>query len=238
MTVELRIRVASRTHVGLVRKRNEDSYYQGEWLYAVADGLGGHVAGDEASAAAIEAIKPYDKLVEPAELADSLGVAIRDADSAIRQKVREQPRLAGMGTTVVAILRSGTRAVLANIGDSRAYIMRQGSHRLIQISEDHLYKHLVANSDDVPDLGEKLARFLDGRKDGRSPDLTDLALSAGDRILLCSDGLSSYVPHTLIEQIISEREQVDQAAEALVEAALSRGGLDNVTVIVMIVTPS
>src|SRR3954451_1538283 len=188
MTTVIGVEAASRTHVGHVRRRNEDAFYQGQWLYVVADGLGGHVAGDIASTTAIEALKPYDRQVPVAHLADVLGKGISDADEALRRRIREEPALAGMGTTVVALLRSGSSAVLANIRDSRAYLMRnyRAPHgTMTPITEDHTYQHLVADASEVPDLPEKLARFLDGRKDGRSPDLMALQLRSGDRILLC-----------------------------------------------------
>src|SRR3954451_13409251 len=147
MNNTLRGEASSRTHTGHVRRRNEDAFHQGQWLYAVADGLGGHVGGNIASSIAIEALKPYDQPVESAHLVDVLGRAINDADEALRRRIREEPELAGMGTTMVALLRSGDTAVLANIGDSRAYLIRNhGGVRspMVQISEDHTYQHLVA----------------------------------------------------------------------------------------------
>ena len=227
---------ASRTDVGLVRRRNEDAFYQGQWLYAIADGLGGHVAGDIASTTAINALKPYDRLVPPPELPDALGKAVRDANDALRRRIRDAPDLAGMGTTMVAVLRSGDTAVVANVGDSRAYLMRdfKSDHsRMVQVSEDHTYKHLVAAANEVPDLPEKLARFLDGRRDGRSPDLTVLQLRPGSRLLLCSDGLSSYVPHELIRSTLNSADTPTRAVDTLVVLALAHGGRDNITVIVV-----
>lgn len=227
---------ASRTHVGHVRRRNEDAFYQGQRLYVVADGLGGHVAGDIASTTAVEAMKPYDRPVRSADLADVLGRAISDAHEALRRRIRREPELAGMGTTVVAILRSDDAAVLANIGDSRAYLMRgskTADRPLVQITEDHIYRHLVAEAGRVTNLPEKLARFLDGRKEGRSPDLTVVKLVPGDRVLLCSDGLSSYVPEELIRTVLDSAGSAARAADDLVEAALDHGGRDNVTVMVL-----
>jgi serine/threonine protein phosphatase PrpC len=236
MTTTLSLTAAGRTHVGHVRRRNEDAFYQGEWLLAIADGLGGHVAGDIASTAAIDALKAYDRPVQPEDLADALGRAINDADKAIRRRIREEPELGGMGTTVVAILRSGDAAVLANIGDSRAYLMQRfKAHQspMVQISEDHTYRHLVAEANEVPNLPEKLARFLDGRKDGRSPDLTVLQLHPGERILLCSDGLSSYVPEEQIRATLNSASSPAKVADDLVASALDHGGQDNVTVIII-----
>jgi serine/threonine protein phosphatase PrpC len=226
------LRAASGTHVGLVRRRNEDAFYQGQWLFAVADGLGGHVAGDIASATAIDAIKPYDRRMDPDELAGNLGRAISDANDALRRRIRDEPQQAGMGTTMVALMHSGDTAALANIGDSRAYLMRD-RHHLVQISEDHTYEHLVAGAATVPTLPEKITRFLDGRPDGRSADITRHQMHAGDRILLCSDGLSSYVPHHVIEDALRAEVDPDQAVDVLVKAALDQGGRDNVTVLVI-----
>jgi serine/threonine protein phosphatase PrpC len=230
----LTMEAAGRTHVGLVRRRNEDSFYQGEWLYAVADGLGGHVAGDIASATAIEVLRSVDQHAEPSRLAEILGQGIHRISTVLRQKIRENPDLAGMGTTLVAMLRSGSSAVLANVGDSRAYLLRgrRGVSTPVQVSEDHTYQHLVAHAATVPTLPEKLARFLDGRPDGRSPDLTMLELRPDDRILLCSDGLSSYVPYELICDALRSSEGPASVADALIAAAIDGGGEDNVTVIV------
>ncbi|MCM0673928.1 protein phosphatase 2C domain-containing protein [Micromonospora phytophila] len=236
MTSKPGVHAASRTHVGLVRRRNEDSFYQGQWLYAVADGLGGHVAGDIASTTAIDAVKAYDRLVPAADLADVLGRAIHDVNDKLRQRIRQEPELAGMGTTMVAALWSGDTAVLANVGDSRAYLMRDfraTPSPLVRVSEDHIYRHLVSDAGDVPDLPEKLARFLDGRTDGRSPDLTVLQLRPGDRLLLCSDGLSSYVPPELIRSALNSADSPPHVADTLIAAALDHGGHDNVTVMVI-----
>lgn len=168
-----------------------------------------------------------------------MGRAINEAGEALRRKIRKDPKLAGMGTTLVALLCSGDEAVVANVGDSRAYLIRRYDRRdnsLLQISEDHTYGHLVANAGAVPDLGEKLARFLDGRNDGRSPDLSPLQLHPGDRILLCSDGLSSYVPHEQIRAALSSSESPGKIADQLIAMAIDQGGHDNVTVIVIDVT--
>ncbi len=129
-----------------------------------------------------------------------------------------------------------TTAVVGNVGDSRAYLMRNvGSptNTLTQVSEDHTYQHLVADAKMVPNLPDKLARFLDGRKDGRSPDLTTLRLHPGDRILLCSDGLSSYVPPDSVRATLNSAEDGESVADRLVSLALDEGGRDNVTVIVV-----
>lgn len=137
------------------------------------------------------------------------------------------------------MLHSGSQAVVANVGDSRAYLIRRhGSHdrAMVQLSADHTYAHLVAGAQEVPNLPEKLTRFLDGRNDGRSADLTPLRLHPGDRVLLCSDGLSSYVPHEQIRAALDSDGSPGDIAEQLVALAIDHGGHDNVTVIVIDVT--
>jgi PPM family protein phosphatase len=235
-TSTLSVRAAGRTNVGLVRQRNEDSLYVGHSLFAVADGLGGHIAGDIASATVIDALQPHDRLVNPTDLPAVLGRAVSTANEALRRTIGAKPDLAGMGTTLVAMLWSGTAAVLANVGDSRAYLLRtssSGQQQTSRITEDHTYEHLVADAASVPNLPERLSRFLDGRTDGRSSDLTPRTLRPGDRFLLCSDGLSSYVPHDLIHDALSSLSSPDDTADRLVELAIGHGGHDNVTVIVI-----
>ncbi|MFD2357536.1 PP2C family protein-serine/threonine phosphatase [Nonomuraea ferruginea] len=118
----------------------------------------------------IDTLKPYDRVHSPPDLPDVLGQAIHSASLALRNRIEIDPDAATMGTTLVAMLWSGTTVIVANIGDSRAYLLRDGD--LTQISEDHTYGNLVADAADVPNLPEKIARFLDGRADGRSPDLS------------------------------------------------------------------
>jgi serine/threonine protein phosphatase PrpC len=226
----INIRAAVRSHVGLVRKRNEDAWLLGEHLVAVADGLGGHVAGDVASATVIDALRPYDRAVGSGQLAENLGRAVNAANEALRQQTRANPELAGMGSTLVGMVWTGDSAALANVGDSRIYLLRGGE--LQQLTDDHIYERLVAEASDVPNLPERLARFLDGRADGRSPDLTPLDLHAGDRILLCSDGLSSYVTHDFIQEALDRSRGPDEATDRLIELAIEQGAPDNVTVIV------
>lgn len=229
------VQAAARTHVGLVRQNNEDACYAGSWLFAVADGMGGHAAGEVASATVIEALRPCDQQAEPEDLTGLLGKAIHRANERLRQQTEADPSLAGMGTTLVAMLWSGSTAVFANVGDSRAYWLRRTGKRdatLVQLTEDHTYGNLVADASDVPHLPERIARFLDGRPDGRSPDLTRRRLQSGDRFLLCSDGLSGFVPRDAIAETLSTFSHSSEAADQLVALALHNGGPDNVTVVV------
>ncbi|MFI7632407.1 PP2C family protein-serine/threonine phosphatase [Microbispora rosea] len=229
----LTVDAAARTDVGLVRQRNEDTVYAGRHLFAVADGLGGHVAGDIASATAVDALKPYDRQSDPANLPTALGRAVHAANEALRRKVDADPDLEGMGTTLVALLWSDRSAVVANVGDSRVYVLRRGASRLVQLTEDHTYGNLVADAADVPHLPARISRFLDGRADGRSPDLTARTLQPGDRFLLCSDGLSGVVGREQLRDILSESERPAEAVDRLVAAATDHGGPDNISVIVI-----
>ncbi|GGM22396.1 PP2C family protein-serine/threonine phosphatase [Dactylosporangium sucinum] len=232
MTTTVTVAAAGRTHVGLVRRRNEDALHVGPYLVAVADGLGGHVAGDVASADAMKALHAYDRPVDSEALARALGTAVHSINEALRRRTAADPELAGMATTLVALLFSGSSAALANLGDSRAYVLRRPGD-LAQITEDHTYGHLVADSKSVPNLPERLSRFLDGRTDGRSPDITLWQFQPGDRFLLCSDGLSSYVPHAEIQNALTSSPTPHDAADRLVELGLAHGGHDNITVIVL-----
>ncbi|KAB2341526.1 PP2C family protein-serine/threonine phosphatase [Actinomadura rudentiformis] len=228
--MSLAIEAALGTHVGLVRKRNEDSGYVGRRLLAVADGLGGHAAGDVASNTVIDVLKSHDRQVPVEDLATTLGGAIFEASDALRSRAAGDPSVRGMGTTLVAVLWSGDHAVFGNIGDSRIYQLRDGE--LTAVSEDHVYERLVHDAADVPDLPPKLARFLDGRADGRSPDLTVRELKAGDRFLLCSDGLSSVVDIHDIHMALRSHSGPNQTVDRLIEAALACGAPDNVTALV------
>jgi PPM family protein phosphatase len=203
----------------------------GAHLVAVADGLGGHVAGDMASSTVINVLQRFDVPTAPDALADTLGKAVKAASDALSRKIADEPALAGMGTTLVAMMRSGLSVVIANVGDSRAYLLRDGT--LIRLTDDHVIGRLVADASQVPNLAEKIARFLDGRVDGRSPDLSPLHLQAGDRVLLCSDGLSAYVTHDVIHCALNTLRRPDEAADGLIELAIEQGAPDNVTVIVI-----
>jgi protein phosphatase len=232
----LTLQAAARTHVGLVRRRNEDAFYLGRSLFAVADGLGGHAAGDVASATVIDTLKSHDRLVSPGGLTGLLGRAIYSANESVRRRVEADPSLAGMGSTLVAMLWSQKTFVLANVGDSRGYLLPAtdpGTSRLIQLTEDHTYGNLLADAGDVPNLPERITRFLDGRVDGRSPDLTARELHSGDRFMLCSDGLSGVVPTDLIHDVLSSTDDLGEVAERLIDLALEGGGPDNVTLIVI-----
>lgn len=224
------VHAASGTHVGLRKKRNEDSLVVGKYLVAIADGMGGYVSGDVASSTVIDAIRQFDRAIAPDHLATTLGQAVETASLAMRQRIAAEPAVTGMGTTLVAVMWSHGQFALANIGDSRAYLLR--SDQLIQLTDDHVYGRLVSTAGHVPTLPERLSRFLDGRTDGRSPDLSPIDVRPGDRLLLCSDGLSSYVEHEAIREVLVA-ESRDRAVERLIALTLEAGAPDNVTVAVL-----
>jgi len=221
-------RVAIATRTGLVRQRNEDSGYVGRWLCAVADGMGGHVGGDAASATVIDAVRQFDIASEnPGQMTAILGAAVREANKRIAARVLEEPDLASMGSTLTALFWSGSTAVVANIGDSRAYRLRDGI--LMQLTEDHVLSNLVANP--MPSgISEYLVRFLD-RRPGWSPDLTLRTAIPGDRYLICSDGLSGVLSADRIREVLTDSGDLDQAVETLIQETYAAGAPDNVTVI-------
>jgi protein phosphatase len=221
-------RVAIATRTGLVRQRNEDSGYVGSWLCAVADGMGGHVGGDTASATVINAVRQFDVAPEsPGQMTAILGAAVREANKRIAVRVLDEPDLASMGSTLTALFWSGSTVVVANIGDSRAYRLRDGI--LVQLTEDHVLSNLVARP--MPsEIGEYLVRFLD-RRPGWSPDLTLRTAVPGDRYLICSDGLSGVLSADRIREVLTDSGDLDQAVETLIQETYAAGAPDNVTVI-------
>lgn len=192
-------RVAYTTSIGLVGERNEDSAYIGRRLCAVADGMGGHAAGDIASGTVIDAIRRFDVAAEnPGQIIAILGNAIREANSRLTAKVQAEPRLGSIGSTLTAMSWSESHVVVANIGDLRAYRPRPGV--LNRLTEDHVMSKLVA-SPMLSEISEYLVRYLDGRP-GWSPDLTPHKARPGDRYLICSYGLSAVLSEDMILQDI------------------------------------
>jgi protein phosphatase len=205
---------AASSETGCARLNNEDSAYAGRWLYAVADGMGGHAAGEIASAAAIESLRSHDSEITPGALLEVLGPAIAEANAEVGRRAAEDPSRRGMGTTLTAMLWSGDCFALAHIGDSRAFRLRVGQLR--QITEDHVMGKLISNA---RGLAPVLSRYLDGRPE-RSPDLSVRELQPGDRYMICSGVLTSAAdPSAAVRELI-----------ALAEEA---GGPDNISVIVI-----
>ena len=232
----LALRYAVRSDVGLLREGNEDSAYAGPHLLAVADGMGGHAAGEVASSATITTISVLDGENVGNDLAAALEDAVARANLRLQELIISDPAIEGMGTTLTALLWSDGYAALCHIGDSRAYRLRGG--QFTQITHDHtLVQSLVdegkITEDDVATHPHRslLLRALDGRTIAE-PDVAMLETYPGDRYLLCSDGLSGVVTELTLAQTLSSVRDPDKAALQLVELAIRGGGPDNITCIV------
>ena len=232
----LALRYAARSHTGLLRTLNEDSVYAGPRLLAVADGMGGHAAGEVASAVAIAALAPLDEDVPGADLLAALRTAAESANSHLSDMVAADSDLQGMGTTLVAVLFAGGRLGLLHVGDSRAYLLRDGE--LSQITHDHTLVQTLVDEGRISQeeasshpQRSMITRALDGR-DSVELDLSVREVRIGDRYLLCSDGLTG--PVGSLETLSSALATPDPqgAVDLLVQLALKGGGPDNVTVIV------
>jgi serine/threonine protein phosphatase PrpC len=232
----LALRYAVRSDVGLLREGNEDSAYAGPRLLAVADGMGGHAAGEVASAVAISALADIDGDMPPNELQLALSEAVTRANRTLHDMVVADPSIGGMGTTLTAMLWSGSKVALCHIGDSRAYVLSGGE--FTQITHDHtLVQSLVDDGRISPDEAAThpqrslLLRALDGTSEAE-PDLSVIEARAGDRYLLCSDGLSSVVSEETLHRILATVKEPDDAVLQLIELAIKGGGPDNITCIV------
>ncbi|MBN9376708.1 MAG: serine/threonine-protein phosphatase, partial [Cellulomonas sp.] len=232
------LKYAVRSDVGLVRANNQDSAYVGPHLLMVADGMGGHAGGDVASSLAIAAFAPLDDEAHgPDDALAELERATESARDEIIRRTEAEPDLAGMGTTVTAILRAGNKLAMAHLGDSRGYLLRDGE--LTQVTVDHTFvQHLVDTGRIKPEEAEHhpqrsvVMRVLGDFDVDVTPDLSVREARPGDRWLLCSDGLSGFVSHDTLADTLRDVTDVDACAERLVQLALRGGGGDNVTVIV------
>lgn len=231
---------AAVSHVGRVRTQNQDSGYAGGSLFVVADGMGGHAGGDIASAIAVRRIAETDRLdfASPQEAEFALQSAMLTANEDISAAVEDRPELTGMGTTVSALVRVGDVIATAHIGDSRIYLLRDGE--LSQITNDHTFvQRLVETGRITPEEAavhprrSVLMRVLGDIDQSPEIDTSILGTVPGDRWMLCSDGLTSYVPIERILAAMTLTGTAADAAEALVEEALEHGAPDNVTAIVV-----
>ncbi|MCU1591034.1 MAG: protein serine/threonine phosphatase, partial [Frankiales bacterium] len=232
----LALRFAARSHTGLLREGNEDSVYAGPRLLAVADGMGGHAAGEVASAVAIAAIAPLDEDAPGPDLLDALLQAAMSANQHLHDMVEGDAALEGMGTTLTAILWGGSRLGLLHIGDSRCYLLRDGE--LSQITHDHTLVQTLVDAGRISEEEAEahpqrnvITNVLDGR-DGLEPDLSVREVRPGDRYLLCSDGLTGPVGSTDTLRDALGLANPQEAVDRLVQLALRGGGPDNITVIV------
>ncbi|HEX5331496.1 MAG TPA: Stp1/IreP family PP2C-type Ser/Thr phosphatase [Cellulomonas sp.] len=236
--MSIALRYAARSDVGLVRANNQDSAYAGPHLLVVADGMGGHAGGDVASSVAIAALAPLDgESHGPDDALDELERALEAARDEIVARTEAEPDLAGMGTTVTAILRAGNKLAMVHLGDSRGYLLRDGA--LTQVTTDHTFvQHLVNTGKITPEEAEHhpqrsvVMRVLGDFDPDVAPDLSVREARPGDRWLLCSDGLSGFVSGDTIADTLRDVADVDACADRLVQLALRAGGGDNVTVVV------
>jgi PPM family protein phosphatase len=232
--VSLVLRYAARSDRGLIRGNNQDSVYAGPRLLAVADGMGGHAAGDVASKVVIAALEHLDDDTPSGDMLQQLREAVFDGSEHLREVIRESPQLEGMGTTLTAILFAGGRLALCHVGDSRAYLVRDGV--LAQITHDDTFvQTLIDDGRITPEEANShpqrslLLRALNGQD--VEPDLSMREARAGDRYLLCSDGLSGVVSEETLAEALKDPDP-QSTADRLIELALRSGGPDNITVIV------
>jgi serine/threonine protein phosphatase PrpC len=235
------LRIHGETHRGNVRDANEDTMLvdQDLGLFAVLDGMGGHMAGDIASSKARdvlhEQVRAGRATIEPRQL---LVQALGSASAAVYAEAKSRRDRHGMGTTAVALLMVDDHtAVLGHVGDSRAYLLREGRMQLL--TRDHtVVAELIANGAISADEANHhpyksvLSRNLGAKPEAR-PDLLDIGLQPGDRVLLCSDGLTGFASSDAVEQILGGAEDPANASRDLIELALRGGGGDNVTVVVV-----
>ncbi|MFM7211076.1 MAG: PP2C family protein-serine/threonine phosphatase, partial [Actinomycetota bacterium] len=236
----LALRYAARSDVGMVRRENEDSGYASPWLLVVADGMGGHAAGELASATAVATLaEVVDGGGDPGETLASLAAGVHAAGVSIGQVVIDNPDLVGMGTTTTALSfideGSTARVAVVHVGDSRGYLLRGGD--LTRITHDHTYVQTLIDagriSEDEAAVHPRrslIMRAIDGLQPA-DPDLSVIEARAGDRFLLCSDGLTGVVSDEELRTILRETEPTATVI-ALVDLALARGAPDNVTVVV------
>ncbi len=235
----LTLRYAARSDRGLIRDGNQDSVYAGPRLLAVADGMGGMAAGDVASNIVIGALAPLDEDVPGNDLVGALSRAVGTANQQLRATVDANPQLEGMGTTLTAMLFSGSRFGMAHVGDSRAYLLRDGQFH--QVTKDDTYVQMLVDegrisAEEASSHPQRslLTRALDGRD--VDPEYSVREARPGDRYLICSDGLSAVVSFDTIGDALRDVRDPRACVEMLVNLALKGGGPDNVTVIVADVT--
>ena len=224
----------ARSDVGLVREHNEDSFLLRTPLFAVCDGMGGHAAGEVASSIAVKVIGE-----EAPNTADDvlLGAAIEAANQAVIEAPQKGIGKPGMGSTASAISIEGNQMAVAHVGDSRIYLLHHGT--LVRVTHDHSYVEELVDSGQITadEARNHPSRSVVTRALGSDPEMYadhfTLEVSDGDRIILCSDGLSSMILDDEIESIAVSNITPQNAADSLVSAALTAGGADNITVIVV-----
>lgn len=247
------IQATAKTDIGLVRTNNEDNfgYNVGAGIFVVCDGMGGHAAGEMASRIAVNSVlahfsqKPRRgdgevlgfSVQEVSQRANKLANAIRLANQAVRDASSQDPSYHGMGSTIVAVLSEGTQFSVGHVGDSRAYLIRDGA--IHQLTTDHslvmeqVRRGLVtAEQAEHSKLQNVILRAL-GAEDGVEPDLVDHEFMPGDVVMLCSDGLSRYVNDNSILEVIGRADRLESACDELIALAKGGGSDDNITCLLL-----
>jgi PPM family protein phosphatase len=234
--MSLSLRFAAGSHKGMIREGNEDSGYAGPRLLAIADGMGGQAAGEVASSEVISTIVTLDDDIPGSDILTSLGTAVQRANDQLLRMVQEDPQLEGMGTTLTALLWTGRRLGLVHVGDSRAYLLRDGI--LTQITQDHTWVQRLVDEGRITEeeatthpQRSLLMRAL-GSGEHVEPDLSIREVRVGDRYLICSDGLSGVVSHQTLEDTLAGYQAPHETVQELIQLALRGGGPDNITCIV------
>jgi len=231
----LALRVVSHSEIGLVRKNNQDSGYTSPHLLVVADGMGGAAAGDLASAVAVDTLMRVDESATGPAMLDVMSGAVDDANDRIADLIADDVSLDGMGTTLTAALFDGSELGLVHIGDSRAYLLRDGQLR--RLTHDHSWVQSLVDEGRISEAEAAvhphrslLLRVLNGQP-GADAEASRLEMAAGDRLMFCSDGLCGLVGDAEIAELLAFPDR-DEALGALVAAARGEGGVDNITVLV------
>lgn len=230
---------AAASHVGKIRSNNQDSGYAGRSLFVVADGMGGHAGGDVASSIATKRIIEADQHYASAQDAEfALQAALIGANAQLAETVFEHAELTGMGTTVSAIVVLENEVAIAHIGDSRIYLLRD--NELSQITIDHTFVQRLVDSGRITEAEAMvhprrsvLMRVLGDVEASPEIDTSILATIAGDRWLLCSDGLTGVVSHTAMASALASGANAQDVADLLVKESLDGGAPDNVTVVIV-----
>jgi len=231
----------ARSDPGRVRERNEDSHHQGRTLFAVADGLGGHSAGEVASATAVRVLARLDG-THPASVEaarEELVAAFEEANRVVHDDAELDPAQTGMATTLTAALLAGEQLVIAHVGDSRAYLLRAGEPLRQLTSDQTVVAEMVRQGRLTRDQAAShpyrsvltTAIGLERELEVELP--PPLPLRSGDQVLLCSDGLTEPVGEDAIAELLATSVDGDDACQALVDAANAAGGPDNVTVVLV-----
>ncbi|HJV13153.1 MAG TPA: protein phosphatase 2C domain-containing protein [Propionibacteriaceae bacterium] len=237
----LQLRYVAHSEVGLIRKNNQDSGYASPHLLLVADGMGGAAAGDLASAVAIDTIRKIEAPTNGQQMLEVLANAIHDANAKIAELIESDVSLEGMGTTVTGAMFDGVELGLAHIGDSRAYLFRDG--HLDRLTHDHTWVQSLVDDGKISETEAAmhphrslLLKVLNGQPTN-DPDLIRVPVKAGDRFMFCSDGVCGLIDDDVIDAAL-QIPDLDKAVERLVAESLHEGGIDNITVIVADVVES